>query len=68
VTLTFISPFEYKGHSLYAARVESQGITPRWRAYMDNELLHEWAVKSGESEDDVKMRLRTEAEAKMQSR
>lgn len=69
----FIPPFPYKGHSLYATLIErssSMGMPQpaRWQGYVDNKPLHEWAPKLDETLDDVRQRLRTEAEASIQTR
>ena len=72
--IKFIPPFAYKGHSLYATLIERGTAVltiptpPRWQGYLDNKPLRQWEPKLDESADDVKQRLREEAEAWIRSR
>jgi hypothetical protein len=75
-----ISPFEYKGRMLSAKRLASGPALSndlnvpavprpdRWHGYIYGQPLHQWDAKDGENEDDVRARLRTEAEAELQIR
>jgi hypothetical protein len=75
---TSIVPFDYKGHELSAtlvtagpalsnAKVPAVQRPPRWHGYMDGKPLHQWDAKDGEGEEDVRVRLRTEAAAAIRS-